>query len=366
MKTASLKNFDWVLFSSMSLLLAFGILVVYSTSIGDVEGSSDFYKKQIISGLLGLIFFFLTSRLDYKILSGLSPIIYMVSILFLIVTVVVGLETRGSTRWLDVAGVRLQPSELVKVSLILFLSYFFSRHKVSELKNLLISMLILAVPLGLVFKQPDLGNAVVLFSIWLFIIFTAGARFLHLGTLFAVFLGAFPLLWGLLKDYQKERLFSFLNPEYDPLGSGYNLIQAVIAIGSGQITGRGFGRGTQSHLNFLPEKHTDFIFSTLAEELGFIGGMLLLIIFAVLIYRLINISKEAFDTDGTLIGVGIIALILTQMFVNLGMNMGLLPITGITLPFVSFGGSSLISLMISLGIMESVFRFRREEVIEIK
>lgn len=366
MKSSLLKDFDWVLFWCMVILISFGILVIYSTSVGDVEGTSDFYKKQIISAFLGLLLFFLASRIDYKILGAFSPIIFVVSILFLIITMVVGLETRGSTRWLDVAGVRLQPSELAKPALIIFLASFFNKFKPNSLRSFLLSLVVLSLPLGLIFKQPDLGNAIVVFSIWFFVVFASGARLIHLGSLIALFTLAIPFLWNFLKDYQKERIVSFLNPQADPLGSGYNLIQAVIAVGSGQITGRGFGRGTQSHLNFLPEKHTDFIFASLAEELGFIGGFLLLVVFGILIFRLIKISQKAFDSEGALIAVGITVMILTQIFVNIGMNMGLMPITGITLPFVSFGGSSLVSLMISLGIMQSIFRFRKEDIVEIK
>lgn len=365
MRKVNFKEFDFVMLISMALLIAFGVLIIYSTSTAG-DNPNDFYKKQIISVMLGALFFFFASRFDYKLLGSFSFFIYIASVLFLVFTMAIGLETRGSTRWIDIAGIRLQPSELAKPALILYLAHYFSQRRVDSLKTFFGSLVILGIPLLLIFKQPDLGNSIVLIFIWFFITLASGARMLYLGVLTGGFVGSLPLVWHFLKEYQRQRFLSFLSPESDPLGSGYNVIQAVIAVGSGQFSGRGFGRGTQSHLNFLPEQHTDFIFATLAEELGFIGSIILLTLFALLTYRILRVSQNASDSLGTLIGVGMAAMVLTQVLVSVGMNMGLLPITGITLPFVSFGGSSLVSMMLSLGIMQSIYRLKKEQIIEIK
>jgi len=212
----------------------------------------------------------------------------------------------------------------------------------------------------LIFLQPDLGSSLVVFIFWLGIAFAAGIPKRLIAGLGLVAAALFPLSWLILKQYQKERIFSFLNPFSDPLGSGYNMIQAMVAVGSGQWLGRGLGRGTQSHLMFLPERHSDFIFASLAEELGFLGGFLLIIVYAFLLWRLLKIASQAKEKYGVLICLGVFSMIFVQVLINIGMNLGLVPVTGITLPLISSGGSSLLATVISLGIVQNIARVKNE------
>lgn len=268
---------------------------------------------------------------------------------------------------MEIGTFRLQLSEILKPFLILTFAGFL-RLSPSIGLNRLASILILAsIPLFLIFKQPDLGNTIIFLLILTSLLFIGGLRwFLMLGLLI-VSSGAIPLLGRFLKDYQRERITSFLNPQSDPLGTGYHLIQAMVTVGSGQIFGRGLGLGTQSHLQFLPEQHTDFIFASLSEELGFLGAVLLIVLYGLLLWKILNIAKNSKDPFGILISAGIFAMLLAQIGINIGMNVGLLPITGVTLPLISYGGSSIISTMISLGVIESIAKGKkREETLEIK
>jgi rod shape determining protein RodA len=292
--------------------------------------------------------------LNYRLLLNSAGVLYGGLLLLLVVTFVIGIETRGSTRWIDLGLATLQPSELAKPILVLTLTAFFLKFPPHKIRSLFFSLLIVLLPTLLVFAQPDLGSALILGLIWFGLVYLAGVKLKYFLGLIVLGLVALPLGFNLLKDYQKERLLSFLNPEADPLGTGYNLVQSIIAVGSGQLLGRGFGRGTQSHLNFLPEQKTDFIFATTAEELGFVGVVIILILFSILIYRLLVIARESESKGGALLCYGAVLVIASQLFVNAGMNMGLLPITGITLPFVSFGGSSLISMIALVALAQSV------------
>jgi rod shape determining protein RodA len=351
-----LKSFDLISFFSVLMLVAMGLLMIWSTSFGGpVEAKEyEYFYRQFIFSIIGFILYFVFSRLDYRFLSNLSLWLFIGICVFLGLTYLWGLETRGSTRWIDLGAFRFQPSEFVKPMLILTLAAYIAAFPVKKIINLGASLLLAGLPTLLIFKQPDLGSALILVVIWFFVIIAGGVRFSVL--LIMVGIGSIiaPLVWFFLKEYQRQRLLMFLDPSVDPLGSGYNVIQAIIAVGSGQILGRGFGRGTQSHLNFLPEYHTDFIFATLAEELGFIGSFLLIGLFTVLIWRTLRIAERSTDSFGSLIAVGVAAMLVFQVLVNMGMNMGVLPVTGIPLPLVSYGGSSLIATMISLGLVQSV------------
>lgn len=351
-----LKKFlktDSFVFLPMVLLTLVGILMIFSSSVGDSQ-QATFVGRQIIYLLVGVVVYYAVSFINYRVLLNNSHWIYLAILVLLLITILLGLETRGSIRWIDLGIINLQASELAKPALILFLTRFLVKNPPKTLKNIFFSFLIMVVPTFLIFKQPDLGSAVVLLIIWLGLIYIAGMRLVHLLSIGFFGLLALPIGFSLLKGYQKERLLTFLNPNSDPLGSGYNVVQSIIAVGSGQILGRGFGRGTQSHLNFLPEQKTDFIFATTAEELGFVGIFLLLTLFSVLIFRVVNIATKAENKEGALICYGTAIVIAVQLFINAGMNMGILPITGITLPFVSYGGSSIISMAILLGLVNSV------------
>lgn len=358
MRLSFFQSFDHVTFLVTLFLTAFGMLTLYSISLSTPEvGGGEIFRKQLIFALVGFTLYFVLSRLHYHILGHISLYLYVLSLILLVVTFIWGLETRGSTRWIDLAGIRIQPSEFLKLTLIISLASHFSRNSAKGLKNLLRPLILTLAPIVLIFKQPDLGSTVVLFGILTSLMIASGLRGRHFLIFTALVSMLIPLSWGLLKDYQKERVLTFLNPSADPLGKGYNVIQSIIAVGSGQITGKGFGRGTQSHLHFLPEQHTDFIFATLAEELGLIGVSIFFSLVALLIFRLLNISSRTQDPFGSLLVLGIAVQILSQFAISVGMNLGVLPVTGITLPLVSYGGSSLITILASLGIIQSIVRF---------
>lgn len=348
------NNIDWILFFSTIFLASLGILMIYSTSI-EAEGIDySFVIRQTFYLLLGVVVFFIISRIDYKLLAHFSSIFYVFVIALLLLTFIIGETTRGSVRWIDFSFITVQASEIAKPVVILALATFFSKYSPRKLTNVAFSFVIVAVPSFLVFLQPDLGNTLILLSLWVVLVFAAGIRFIHAALIAIVSSLTIPVAWTFLKDYQKGRVTSFFNPQEDPLGSGYNLVQAIIAVGSGGLTGRGFGRGTQSHLNFLPEQKTDFIFATTAEELGFLGVSLVLGALGVITYRICVIFSRCRDSLGSLIVLGVGSVIVIHAFINIGMNIGLFPVTGITLPLLSFGGSSLLSTMIGLGMVSSI------------
>lgn len=354
------RNFDFLLLSFILAISAYGLAVLWSIQ-------PDLVGQQFLFLLLGFFLFFLFSKIDYHLFSHFRwPLLILVCLL-LLATLFLAPQTRGATRWLQFGFWRFQPSEILKPFVILALAGFLTTSSTLGFKRLVFFLILAVAPLFLIFKQPDLGNTLIFILIFLFLLFMGGVKWYYmLGGLLST-VGTIPLLWRIFKDYQKERILSFLNPQSDPLGIGYNLIQAMVTVGSGQIFGRGLGRGTQSHLRFLPEQHTDFIFASLAEELGFIGAIFLIFLYFALLWRIIVIAQKSQDSYGILVATGILAMLLGQVFINIGMNIGLLPITGITLPLVSYGGSSIISIMVSLGITESVARGRkREEALEIK
>lgn len=350
---------DWVLFIATLFLSIIGILMIYSTSIGETSADYTFVLRQATFLIFGIIIYLIITNIDFRLISQFSFLFYTIVILLLIITPLVGDSVRGSTRWIDLGTITIQASEIAKPVLILTLASFFARYPATKIKNVLISFIIMLVPAVLVFFQPDLGNTVIIFSLWLVLVFAAGIRIyvmISISLLSAVIL---PFMWAALKDYQQERLLSFLSSEKDLQGSNYNLVQSIIAVGSGGLFGKGLGRGTQSHLNFLPEQRTDFIFAATAEELGFVGVSLIIGAFAIVIYRITLILKGSVDLLGSYIAVGVASVIVIHVFINIGMNIGIFPVTGITLPLLSFGGSSLISTMVSLGLVNSVLAYRK-------
>jgi len=348
-----LKKADLFLFLAMILALVFGLVVILSTN-------REAFGRQIIFALTGLIIYTAVSLMDYRLLKKVSIGLYLAVLGLLALVFISGTVTRGAARWLEFGAGQFQPSEFSKVALILLLSSVLS-SRVSRLsfKNFSLSVFLTAVPAVLVYLQPDLGTAMVLLTIWLGLIVFAGLSPAQFFLMVAGALGLLVPLWSFLKDYQRQRIVSFLNPARDPLGSGYNVLQAQIAVGSGQFWGRGFGRGTQSHLKFLPEHYTDFIFASLSEEWGFIGSVVLLGFFAILMGRILVTAREAGNDFGRLIAVGVFSFLLAQTFINVGMNLGIMPITGLPLPLVSYGGSSLWVTMVALGLVQSVAIRRR-------
>lgn len=334
---------------SVFLLSSIGILVLFSSS-------HELAFQQAVFLLLGLSIYFLISQIDYRFLGNLINPLYILIILLLIFILILGFETRGAIRWIPLGFISIQPSELAKPILLLCLAYFWSTRNTSWW-NILKSIVLVLPVILLVFRQPDLGTTLTLFAIWAGILFAAKISIKKLIVLFSIGLLIVPVFWFSLRDFQKERISSFLSPDRDPLGFGYNLIQSTIAVGSGNFLGRGLGYGTQSRLQFLPEYRTDFIFAAIAEEMGFLGSLLIIFLYIFLINYCLRVAYRAKFYLGYLIASGVAIMLVFQTGVNIGMNIGILPITGITLPLISYGGSSIISTFISLGLVSSVSRY---------
>lgn len=342
------RRFDFYLLLPAIFLLGFSIAVIVSVSPENL-GTHLFYI------FISIIFFLFFSFFDLEILFPLSPFVYIMSILFLSLPLLVGTVTRGSVRWIPIGDFTVQPSELVKPFLALISAWYWSRGNFTFKRFFRFSLLFLPIAF-LIFIQPDLGSTLVVTSIFIGSILFLKINFKQFATLFLSTLLLIPLLWFTLQDYQRLRVVHFFNPYTDPLGEGYNLIQSKITIGSGGFLGRGLGRGTQSHLAFLPERFTDFIFASLAEELGFVGSFAVIALYLFLFLRILKITFLSKDRPFFLLGVSLFFYLFFQTFVNIGMNIGLMPITGITLPLLSYGGSSLVTTMISLGMLENISR----------
>lgn len=346
------KNFllpDFWVTLPIILLLSLGILVIYSSDSG-------LAMQQLIFALIGLVFYWLLSLLDFEYLGSFNKYLYFGVLVTLLIVFVLGIETRGSLRWIPLGSFRFQPSELAKPILILVLANFWSARNASWL-NVLKSFLIILPPFFLVFRQPDLGTALTFISIWAVMLIGANLSLVKILVMGVVSILITPFVWFSLKAYQKERVLTFLSPDRDPLGMGYNVIQATIAVGSGQFWGRGLGHGTQSRLRFLPEFRTDFIFASIAEEFGFIGSMLVVILYGILFTRALRIISLGVSRFKSLLIFGVLGMLFFQVVVNIGMNIGVVPVTGITLPLVSYGGSSVVATLISLSFLVSVSKF---------
>ena len=360
----SLRNFDWALFASTFLLIALGLVTLWSLSPG------QFFLRQLIwvsIGTVALIFF---TFFDYRIFANHGGVLLaalILAVLMLAALYFFGPKTRGVTSWFWFGSVAAQPAEFVKILLILILAKYFSQRHVEiyQIRHLFVSGLYVILPAFLVMLQPALGSALILIALWLAFVLFSGIRFRHLAATFALFVILASVAWyGLLAPYQKTRITSFLDPYRDPKGAGYNVIQAMTAVGSGRIWGKGIGYGTQSHLNFLPEAETDFIFAAFAEETGFLGAAIFVSFFTFFLWRVLRVGIAAKDNFSKLFVLGFATLIFSQGAVHVGMNLGLLPVTGITLPFVSYGGSSLVTLMAGVGILESIRRHSRSDIME--
>lgn len=357
------KKLDWVLISAIVLLLIIGILSIASISQARTGGFIIF-KKQITFAIIGLTLLFLFCFIDYRFLRNYPVIvlmIYAVSIIFLIFLFIFGSRIKGAISWFRFGsvfgGFGFEPVEITKFALIALLSkYFSSRHvDFGLIRHIFISGFYVFVPTALVLLQPDLGSAVLLVIIWIGIMLISGIRVRHLIALLVIFAILMGLGWGFfLKSYQKDRILTFLSPQKDSLGSGYNVMQSTIAIGSGKFWGKGLGHGSQSQLNFLPEQHTDFIWATIAEEWGFFGISLILILWGIIFWRLFIMAIGATTNFAKLFIFGFMLLLLTHISINIGMNMGFFPVTGIPLPLLSYGGSNLIIILITFGIVQNI------------
>lgn len=350
-----IKNFDWVILVATVLLLCFSVAIIFSTTFSISGGGKEALQQAFYAGI-GLFLLMVISRVDYRSFKDFSAILYIITIVMLIAVRFFGTTTLGATRWINLGFFPFQPSELAKVFMIIVMAKFFSERPedMRQLRTLLLSLGYMIIPAILVMLQPDLGTALTFMVIWLSMVIVSNAKKVYLLGLFLMGVVASPIVYGFLHDYQKKRILTFLNPTADPMGSGWNVNQAMIAIGSGRWTGRGLGHGPQSQLNFLPFKHTDFVFAALAEEMGFVGAAAVLVLFMVILYRGIRTAMLARDYFGMYLATGICAMIFFHVVINIGMNIGLMPVTGIPLPLVSSGGTSIIITLASIGILESI------------
>lgn len=395
------QQLDWILLVALVTLTGIGGLMIRSTELN--QGLSSYWWQHALLGLVGMGLALFIARARYERLADFTWIIYGATNLSLLLVMIIGVTASGSQRWISFAGFNVQPSEFAKLGLIISLAGLLHKNTASQLGGMIKALAITAIPWGLVFLQPDLGTSLVFGAITLGMLYWANANpgWLILlvspavsAILFNIyipawlmwvalmgtvalwtlpwrwwgFLGALSinlvagrlgqLFWNLLQDYQKDRLVLFLDPDKDPLGGGYHLIQSRIAIGAGQLWGQGLNQGTQTQLNFIPEQHTDFIFSAVGEELGFVGGIIVLLAFWIVCLRLVIIAQNAKDNFGSLIVAGVLSMIIFQVLVNISMTIGLAPITGIPLPWMSYGRSALLTNFLAIGLAESVMNYR--------
>ena len=350
-------HIDWVLLLGLLLMMALGITVLYSASGRDI----DFVGKQVIRLGIGLLVMLVVAQIDVHWLRLSSRALYIIGVILLILVLLAGDASKGATRWLDLGFLRFQPSELMKLAMPMMISvYFADRHLPPTLRETLVAAILVAVPMGLIIQQPDLGTALLVGAAGVFGIFFAGLGWRIILAVIAILSAAGPLLWNfLLHDYQRRRILTFLNPESDPLGAGYHIIQSKIAIGSGGLYGRGWLNGSQAQLQFLPERTTDFIFSVYGEEFGFLGVLVLFAVYLFIIIRSFIIAFHAKDTYARLLAASISMTFFVYFFVNVGMVTGLLPVVGVPLPLVSYGGTSMVTLMAGFGMLMAIQTERR-------
>ena len=356
------RHFDKPLFFAVLLLCGIGIAMTYSATITTID-LADYWQRQLLFTILGAIALVTAALFDYRHLELLAQPSYFLLLASLVAVFLVGEVKNGAQRWLDLGRTDVQPTEAGKFLLIVFLAWYLSRFqdRIRRISYLLGVVVLLLIPLGLVYVQPDLGMAVTLAFISGTLILINGVRLTHVLLGIASLGAAWPILQGTLQDYMVERIEIFLDPGSNP-DAAFNVQQALISIGNGGWIGMGWGEGSQNQLHFLRVRHTDFIFSVIAEELGFVGTIMVLLILFFVIWRLVRIADLAQDQFGRLITLGVASLIFFQTFVNVGMNLAILPVTGMTLPFLSYGGSSLVSMMIAVGLAQSVvMRHRKME-----
>ena len=359
---AKLQSINYPLLGLIITLFFVGLAALYSISNGDFNSWPLKHSQRFI---LGLIIFFLVIFFDLRLIFGYAYVIFFLSIISLVIIPFFGIESNGATRWINIAGISLQPSEFVKYTLILALAKYFHsiNNDSSFIKTLIIPLIITIVPVMLVITQPDLGTALIILLGGISLFWISGLNYKYFIVGVFSILCSLPVLWQYLKDYQKDRVLTFFNPERDPLGNGYHIMQSKIALGSGGIFGKGYMEGTQSHLNFLPEMQTDFIFTMLGEEFGFIGTLFLLLIYAALIMISIRLALKSRSLFSKYLSLGVCNVFFIYVFVNIGMVTGLLPVVGVPLPFISYGGSSMLAVMFGFGLLMNCY-INRNIIIE--
>lgn len=344
---------NWALFLVPLLLSIFGVVMIFSVTYSTKPLLMISQIIYILIGLAGAIFL---AFFDYRNLRSFSLFLYLIIIILLVLVLIFGDRTFGAARWIDLKIFQLQPSELAKLIITLLLARIFAENQKNfGLKHLFLVFVLVSIPVTLVLKQPDFGTAMVIFWGLLCFLFFSNIKKIILISILAGLILSMPVGWHFLKPYQKQRIYTFINPSLDPYGSGYNVTQAKITVGSGGLLGQGIGKGTQIQLNFLPVAHSDFIFATTAESVGFIGSTFLTILLFFLIYLVLDVAKKSKDLFGFYFAMVWGMILLFQIFVNIGMNLGIMPVTGIPLPFVSYGGSSMLTNMAALGILQSIY-----------
>lgn len=357
MAAIKFKNFDWILFFSVIFLCFIGLAAIYSVALSKSEPDFFNFEKQIAGLIIGVIFIFIISASNYRLLKNYRRLIYLIGLLLLVGVLLFGQTIRGTTGWFNIGPLNFQPVEIAKICLIVITANYLSERSGLHFNfPQLASLSFLGgLYVGLVILQPDLGSAAVLLFAWLGLLLFANIRKRYFIVLFLIFAVLATGVWFVgLKDYQKERILTFIDQSRDPLGQGYNVTQSVIAIGSGGLLGRGLGFGSQSQLKFLPESQTDFIFAVVAEELGLVGVGIILALFSVVFWRLFKIARRLHDDFSLFLILGISLVIFIQVGMNIAMNIGIFPVAGITLPFLSYGATSLIAFLILIGIAESI------------
>lgn len=339
-------------------LAAYGVAMIYSATLG-TEGNTGVDSRvfrQLTFIALGIVLLVLLATTDYHILSNVAWAAYGSCVALLAIVLVIGRVMHGAQRWIPLGFFDLQPSEPAKLALAIVLAKYLTSHRdqIRSVKVVAVSGALAVVPMALTLAQPDLGTSMVFLAIWLGIVLVAGLRWLHAAIIALAALAAAPLAWLTMHEYMRKRLLVFVDPTQDELGAGYNVIQALISVGSGGFLGRGFTTGTQSQLRFLRVQYADFIFSVLAEELGFLGAVVLLALLATLLLRGLRAASASWDSFGRLVCVGVVSALSFQVFVNVGMNIGLLPVTGVPLPLISYGGSSTMTVLAGIGVLQSV------------
>jgi rod shape determining protein RodA len=360
MNREKLWDIDWGLILPVVVLVMLSLAALFSLNLA-------FFKSQIVFLIISVFAFVFFSQTNYRVIQLYFKQIYLVSLVLLVLVLILGIESRGSVRWIEILGFRIQFSEIIKPFLAISLSSVLVNIKNYNLKQLLKIVGYLFPVALLIFLQPDLGNAIIFVAVTFLALIFFGFPLKYFFVGFLSLAALFPLFWRFLHDYQRQRILTFINPTSDPLGISYNAVQSIIAVGSGMIIGKGFGQGTQSGLRFLPERNTDFIFATISEQLGFIGTIVIIVAFIFLFYRIYKIFSQSNDKFCKTFAAVCFFIILIQFFLNIGMNIGIIPIVGVTLPFMSSGGSSLLSNFIILGLLAAVNKSsKREDILEIR
>jgi rod shape determining protein RodA len=350
------RHFDFLLLGAVIVALVFGVTMILSAIAGN-ENLATLVPRQMIFGAIGFVVLILASAIDYRFWSGAIIPMYIVIVIFLLLLFVIGGARFGATRWIETGLVSIQPTELAKIVIIIALANYFSKNlHVSHSWGWMIKSLAISVGIaGLIFIQPNLSNVIVIMALWAAMTWESGLNLKQIGILLLAGISLALIAFNFIQPYQQQRIINFFRPDLSARnGATYNVIQALIALGSGGWVGKGYGHGTQTQLRFMKVRHNDFIFSVIGEELGFVGTIFVLVLIGFIVFRCLRAARLARDPFGSMIAYGVAILIFFQAAVNIGVNLNLIPVTGIPLPFISYGGSGLISLMLGIGLVESV------------